>query len=155
MEHAFSFHGAEGECHGRRDLRTSNGGLSLCDDEELARCFVTWSSGMYVGATAQEKSLSLIFQGENLRSGLNWLCLAMTLLKVLFCERGLSGWKLMIGRRRRLCTASFLEASLLEYLISGVVLVMVVLLMQRLELFSGTFSFFYFFFRGCVHPSGL
>jgi hypothetical protein len=28
-------------------------------------------------------------QGENLRSGLNWLCLAMVLLKVLFCERGL------------------------------------------------------------------
>jgi hypothetical protein len=29
-------------------------------------------------------------QGENLRSDLNWLCLAMALLKTLFCERGLS-----------------------------------------------------------------
>jgi hypothetical protein len=28
-------------------------------------------------------------EGENLRSGLNWLCLAMVLLKVLFYERGL------------------------------------------------------------------
>jgi hypothetical protein len=27
---------------------------------------------------------SLIFQGENPRSRLNWLCLAMTLLKILF-----------------------------------------------------------------------
>jgi hypothetical protein len=27
---------------------------------------------------------SLIFQGENLRPGLNWLCLAMALLKTLF-----------------------------------------------------------------------
>jgi hypothetical protein len=29
-------------------------------------------------------------QDENLRSGLNWLCLAMTLLKALFCVRGIS-----------------------------------------------------------------
>jgi hypothetical protein len=29
---------------------------------------------------------SFIFQGENPRSGLNWLCLAMSLLKALFCE---------------------------------------------------------------------
>jgi hypothetical protein len=26
-------------------------------------------------------------QGENPRSGLNWLCLAIALLKALFCER--------------------------------------------------------------------
>jgi hypothetical protein len=31
----------------------------------------------------------LILQGENPRSGLNWLCLAIALLKALFCERGL------------------------------------------------------------------
>ena len=36
MEHAFSFHGAGGECHGRRDLGNSNGGLCLRGDEELA-----------------------------------------------------------------------------------------------------------------------
>jgi hypothetical protein len=42
----FSFHGAGGECHVSRDLRTSNGGLNLSGDEELAWCFVTWSSGM-------------------------------------------------------------------------------------------------------------
>jgi hypothetical protein len=28
-------------------------------------------------------------QGENPRSGLNWLCLAIALLRALFCERGL------------------------------------------------------------------
>ena len=33
----FSFHGAEGESHGDRDLRTDNGGSSLGGDEELAR----------------------------------------------------------------------------------------------------------------------
>jgi hypothetical protein len=27
-----------------------------------------------------------IFQGENPRSGLNWLCLTMLLLEALFCE---------------------------------------------------------------------
>jgi hypothetical protein len=37
---------------------------------------------------------SSILQGKNLRSGLNWMCLAMTLLKTLFCERLLFlGWK--------------------------------------------------------------
>ena len=46
MEHAFSFHGAGGECHVSRDLRTSNGGSNLSGDEELAWCFMTWSSGM-------------------------------------------------------------------------------------------------------------
>jgi hypothetical protein len=33
---------------------------------------------------------SLTLQGENPRSSLHWLCLAMTLLNALFCERGLS-----------------------------------------------------------------
>jgi hypothetical protein len=36
MGYAFSFHGAGGECHGSQDLSTSNGGSSLCGDEELA-----------------------------------------------------------------------------------------------------------------------
>jgi hypothetical protein len=44
-----------------------------------------------VGAGRQHRGVpSLTLQGENPRSGLNWLCLAMTLLKALFCERGLS-----------------------------------------------------------------
>jgi hypothetical protein len=30
------------------------------------------------------------FQGENPRSGLNWLCMSMPLMKVLFYERGLT-----------------------------------------------------------------
>jgi hypothetical protein len=32
---------------------------------------------------------SLTLQDENPRSGLNWLCLTMTLLKALFCEQEL------------------------------------------------------------------
>jgi hypothetical protein len=32
----------------------------------------------------------LNLQGKNPRSGLNWLCMEMALLKILFCERGLS-----------------------------------------------------------------
>ena len=47
----------------------------------------------------------------------------------------------MIGRRRCWCTVSFLEVSLLEYLTSGVVLVVVVVLLQGLELCSGLFLF--------------
>jgi hypothetical protein len=58
----FSFHGAGGECHGSRDLRYGNDGSSLGSDEELAWCFMTWSSGMVVGATAQEKFIVLSFR---------------------------------------------------------------------------------------------
>ena len=44
-----------------------------------------------VGARRQHRGVpSLILQGENPRSGLNWLCLAMTLLNELFYEQGLS-----------------------------------------------------------------
>ena len=43
-----------------------------------------------VGAGRQHKVPSLILQGENPRSGLNWLCLAMTLLKAFLCEQALS-----------------------------------------------------------------
>jgi hypothetical protein len=45
--------------------------------------------------TGEVHSRSL--QGENLRSDLNWLCLAVVLLNALLCERQLSpGWKPMI-----------------------------------------------------------
>jgi hypothetical protein len=33
---AFFLHGDGGECHGSQNLRTSNGGSSLCGNEELA-----------------------------------------------------------------------------------------------------------------------
>ena len=52
----------------------------------------------------------------------------------------------MVGRQRRWCSVSFLETLLLEYLTSGVVLVVVVLLLQGLDLCSGTFLFIFFFF---------
>jgi hypothetical protein len=46
----FSFHGVDGECHGSQDLRYGNDGLSLGSEEELAWCFITWSSCLIVGA---------------------------------------------------------------------------------------------------------
>jgi hypothetical protein len=71
----------------RPDWRTSNGGSSPCTVEELAWCS-EFGSSMTVGAAPQVKF------SENPRSGLNWLCMAMTLLQALFWERGLSlGWK--------------------------------------------------------------
>jgi hypothetical protein len=42
------------------------------------------------GGDSTGKVQSPTLQGENPRPGLNWLCLAITLLKALFCERGLS-----------------------------------------------------------------
>jgi hypothetical protein len=57
---------------------------------------------------------SSTFQGENPRSGLNWLCLTMILLEASF-ESGdyLQGRNLksFVGRRWRWCTVHFLEAS--------------------------------------------
>jgi hypothetical protein len=56
----------------------------LDGEVELAWSFVISNSDLFVGATAQEKFKSSIFQGENPRYDLNWLCLAMFLLKALF-----------------------------------------------------------------------
>jgi hypothetical protein len=49
---------------------------------ELAWCFMTSNSDLYVGATREVQSS--IIQCENPRSSLNWLCLAMFLLKHCF-----------------------------------------------------------------------
>jgi hypothetical protein len=59
-------------------------------------CFVFWFSQQYYarrgGNTGEVQSLT--FQNKNPRYGLNWLCLAMSLLKASFWEQGLSsGWK--------------------------------------------------------------
>jgi hypothetical protein len=80
----FSFHGASGECHGARDLGTSDGGSSLCGEEELALLICDLEQRHVSGGDCTEEVQSLTFQGENPRSGLNWLCLAMAFLKVLF-----------------------------------------------------------------------
>jgi hypothetical protein len=71
-------------------LRTSNGGLSLCGNEELAWWFVTRRSGIRNWGNNTGEVQSPTLHGKKPRSGLNWLCLTMTLLKALFCERGLS-----------------------------------------------------------------
>ena len=47
-------------CQSRSEA--SNGGSNLSRDEELAWCFMTWSSGMYVGATTYVKSEVLPFR---------------------------------------------------------------------------------------------
>ena len=83
MEHAFSFHGAGGECHGRWDLRLT---MVVCvfvamknwlSDRVLEQRFVS-------GGDCTREAQSLMPQGEDPRSGLNWLCLAMNLLEALF-----------------------------------------------------------------------
>jgi hypothetical protein len=81
----------------------------ICDLEQLHD-----SGGDCIGEVH-----SLIFQDENPRSGLNWLCLAMSLLKALFeSEDFLKSENLrsLIRRRWCLCSVPFLEASLLEKL---------------------------------------
>jgi hypothetical protein len=80
---------ASGECHGCRVQDNCIGGLSLCGKEELASRFVTCSSDMVSGGDSTGEVQGPTLHGENLRSGLNWLCLAIALLKALFCERGL------------------------------------------------------------------
>jgi hypothetical protein len=78
-----------GEVRSRKFHEGGIGGLakecsSLRDVEELAWCFGIRGSGMKVRAATQVKFRVLPFQGENPRSSLNWLCLAMTLLEALF-----------------------------------------------------------------------
>jgi hypothetical protein len=77
-------------------------------------CLVFWvSQQQYAsggGNTGEVQSLA--FQDVNPRSGLNWLCLAMTLLKALFLEWGLfSGWKPKIFDR---ATTALVHCSLLR-----------------------------------------
>jgi hypothetical protein len=49
---------------------------------------MTRSSDMDSGDDSIGEVQGPTLQGENPRSGLNWVCLAIALLKVLFCERG-------------------------------------------------------------------
>jgi hypothetical protein len=57
----------------------------------LLRDLVFWvSHQQYVSGNGNTGEFQIFtFQDENLRSGINWLCLEMTLLKALFLERGL------------------------------------------------------------------
>jgi hypothetical protein len=97
-------------------------------------------------------------QGKNPKSGLNWLCLTIALLKALFCKQWLSlGWKPMIyDRAMRMLVHCFLFCRRCYWRswTSGVVLVVVVRLLQGINHCSGTFSFLYFFFyflAMCIH----
>jgi hypothetical protein len=140
----FLFHGAGKECHGSQDLGTNSGGSSLGSDEELAWWFMTWSSGMLVGATAQEKCVVLSFWVKI--EGLASICCACQCPYWRLCfesEDFLQGENLwsMIGRWRWSCPVSFLEALLLEKLDLSDVLVVLVLLLQGIDHSSRIFSF--------------
>jgi hypothetical protein len=77
------------EWHDIQDMRTRNCEFCLCDVVELAWWFVTWRKQQhYKWDDSTWELQSLILQGENPRSSLNWLCLAIALL--LFYEQGLS-----------------------------------------------------------------
>jgi hypothetical protein len=88
---------------------------------------------------------SLTFQGENPRSGINWLCLTMVLLKALFWEGGLSlGWKPKTFDR---ATIALVLCSFVAGIAYGEVGLLVlswwclVLLLQVIHCFSGDFLF--------------
>jgi hypothetical protein len=78
---------ASGKCHVSQVLGTIIAGLSLCGKEKLTSFFVSRSTGMESGSDSTGEVQGPTLQGENLRSGLNWLYMAMALLKTLFCER--------------------------------------------------------------------
>jgi hypothetical protein len=92
-------------------LRTSIRGSSLCGDKELV--VAASASGSVSIGEVQSPSL----QGEYSRSGLSWLCMSMTLLKALLCERGLSpGWKPKVYDR---ATMMLMHRFVLEDIVFG------------------------------------
>jgi hypothetical protein len=76
-----SFHGASGECHVGRDLGTIDGGSSLCGEEELVLLICDLEQRHVSGGDYTGEVQCPTFHGGNPRSGLNWLCLAIALLK--------------------------------------------------------------------------
>jgi hypothetical protein len=60
------------------------GGSSLHDVEGLAWCFQLRKQWYESGGGNTGEVQSRTFQGENPRSSLNWLCVAMILLDALF-----------------------------------------------------------------------
>lgn len=98
----------------------------------------------------------LNLQGENPRSGLNWLRLAMTLFKVLFCEsdflRGENLWSVIMTMM------ALVYYSLLGGIVLGVdgFLVLFWWCLVRCfcfnELVTVARLFFYVIIFGCVHP---
>jgi hypothetical protein len=99
--------------------RTCISGSSLCNDEELAWWFVTCSSGIGKWGQQHKRSSKVLpcrvkVQGLAL-IGCAWQpCWRHCFASEDFLQ-GENLWS-MIGQRRRLCTISFLKASLLEKL---------------------------------------
>lgn len=98
------------QLHGRS--LGSDGDNQVLDESQEQQWFVgrqqwrTSSSVVLLGVPSHD------FQVEKPRFGLHWLCLAITLLKELFWERGLSpGWKPKIFDR---ATTMLVHCSLLE-----------------------------------------
>jgi hypothetical protein len=93
-------------------IESSRGWRLVCDSRLVAAASASRS-----GSTGGEQSL--VFQVENIRYDLNWLCLAMALFKVLFERTKFlqdENLRYMIRRWCHLCTVSFLETSRLENL---------------------------------------
>jgi hypothetical protein len=94
-------------------VRTSDGGWSPDGDDDLAWWSVTWSSGMSMWERQHTRNLESKLADETPRTGFNWLCPAIALLKSLFCECGVSPrWKSIIYDRC-VCTVVFGEDGLL------------------------------------------
>jgi hypothetical protein len=108
-----------GECHGSRDMRTGNGGSSLCGKVELAWWLMTRSSGFESGATSQERSKVLPcrvkIQGLALVDCTwQWPCWRHCFVSGDFLQG--ENLRSVIGRWRCVCTVSFLKALLLKKL---------------------------------------
>jgi hypothetical protein len=142
---------ASGECHGCRVLENCIGGLSLCGKEELASWFVTCCSDMVSGGDREVQGLTL--EGENPRSGLNWLCL--TKRHYFVSADFFSRWKPTVYDR---ATTVLVHCSLLRGVAFwtcwtfGVILVVLVLMLQGIYQCSGAFSFsvIHFFWAVCI-----
>jgi hypothetical protein len=138
-----------GEWHGSWVLRTSNWWFeSLWRWGTCLWCFVTRSSGMASGATTQEKFKGLPYRVKI--QGPALICWRHCFMNVYFLQ-GENLW-CMIDRQWCLCTVSFLEALLLEKLyfwcsLGGLsaLLVVLVLVLQEIDYFSGTFLCISFF----------
>jgi hypothetical protein len=103
------------------------------------------------------RSSSITFQVENSRSGLNWLCLAISFLKALFWEQGFSsGWKPKIYDRETTALVHYFllgEASLLKKLDYGSCLEVLVPLLQGIDHWTFFFVILLCFLDVCVMPT--
>jgi hypothetical protein len=120
---------------------------------KLAWWFVTQSNGIENGGDNIGEVQCPTLQDDNPKSGLNWLCLAMILFKAFFMSEDFlqdENLRSMIERWQCLYTPFFLKMSLLEKLTPNVVLVVLVLQLQGINHWSGTFLLCNSFLVVCI-----